>query len=78
MNHAGTALGCVAADMGSGKVQIFADQFDKQSAVFDFLFDRLAIYCHGHFRHEILPDQNKIALDPAQGPKTGENQKIDQ
>src|SRR5689334_14370973 len=47
MDDAGAALAGVAADMGAGQVQIFAQEMDEKGPVFDFSRDGLAV--HGQF-----------------------------
>jgi len=41
MDDAGAALAGVAADMGAGQVQIFAQEMDEKGPVFDFSRDGL-------------------------------------
>ena len=56
MDDAGAALAGVAADMGSGEIEIFAQEMDEKRPVLDFGGDRLAV--HGQFdcRHvQYLP-----------------------
>ena len=55
MHDAGAALAGVAADMGAGQAEMFAQQLDEQRAAFHL--DGLALAVHGkaHLRHGFLP-----------------------
>jgi phage gp46-like protein len=50
-DHAGAALAGIAADMGAGQVQIFAQEMDQQRAVLDIDRDRLAVHRQFDCRH---------------------------
>ena len=51
MDHAGAALAGVAADMGAGQIEIFAQEMHQQRAVLDVDRDRLAVHCQFDGRH---------------------------
>ena len=51
MDDAGAALAGIAADMGTGQVQMFAQQMDKKGPVLDLGRDRLAVHRQFDGRH---------------------------
>jgi hypothetical protein len=51
VNDAGAALAGVAADMGSGEVEVIAQEMDQQSAVLDVDSNSLAVHCQFDCRH---------------------------
>jgi hypothetical protein len=51
MHHTGPALTGVAADMGSGQVEMIAQEMNKQRAVFTIDRNRLAVHCQFDCRH---------------------------
>ena len=57
MDDAGAALAGVAADMGAGQVEIFAQEMDQERPVFDVDRDGLAVHRQFDCRHaSFLPD----------------------
>ena len=51
MDDAGAALAGVAADMGAGQVQIFAQEMDEEGPVLDLGRDGLAVHRQFDCRH---------------------------
>ena len=51
MDDAGAALAGIAADMGAGQVQMFAQEMDQQGPVLDVDRDRLAVHRQFDCRH---------------------------
>src|SRR5437868_615645 len=66
MDDAGAALAGIAADMGAGEAQMFAQELDQQGAGFDITAHRLAIHCHGNCWHRfLLPCTSRNRIAPA-------------
>jgi hypothetical protein len=65
MDDARAALARVAADMGAGKAQLFAQKLDEQRTALDF--DRMALAVHrkGHVGHLMYPRLNFAECGPA-------------
>ena len=57
IDGAGAAMGGLAADMGAGHREVFADEMHQQRARFDEAFDLGAVHLHGDmgFCHLFLP-----------------------
>src|SRR5215467_2343763 len=71
MNDAGPALRGIAADMGPGQPQIFAEKLHQQSAGFDITGDGFSVDRHGHGWHELTPNLGPKALFFADVPSDG-------
>ena len=54
MHHAGAALRGIAADMGAGQPQVFAQKLDQQGAGVDIGVNGIAVHDHGNFGHSAL------------------------
>ncbi len=55
MDHAGATLGRVAADVGAGEAEGFAQELNQQGARIDIGFDGLAVNLHGDAGHDSSP-----------------------
>jgi len=54
MDDAGTALAGVAADMGSCKAEVVADEIDEQRPAFHVAGNLLAVYRHRNGGHAVF------------------------
>jgi hypothetical protein len=54
MHHAGAALRGIAADMGAGQPQVFAQKLDQQGAGIDVSVNGVAVHDHGNLGHSTL------------------------
>src|SRR5262249_54144423 len=66
MDHAGAALRGVAANMGAGQPQMFAQELDQEGTGIDVGGDGFAVHRHGYCGHGVLlnSSQNGPFFEP--------------